>query len=350
MADHGDLQSAFDNGFFQAACQDVLRIVSVLSLDSTHITKPESMKSTAVNFQERLVFFGRFLYMVFIKGFTPTVFELLPFRLWQVLTITIYFYRLIFLPFYLRLTGYAKYTSWNKLGSNQPKEGSDEARTLKAVPLTRVANLAAVDFADPKFQTFVTKLHGFTAHLSPHSQSPGNPFIHNGFPGNFFDHLVGVYKILLVWQQPQYVVRAGLFHSVYGTFDYRYSLYDLRDGRSALRYLVGPGAEELAFAICTSDRIGLLRDLSIAMYGQDGAKQLLGGGPSTEDHRAIAADDHPRLLATLTQDGFAVRNHITQKKHVLPADFFAQFVMVMIADFMEQVKQQPNSVTRNHSI
>lgn len=78
------------------------------------------------------------------------------------------------------------------------------------------------------------------------------------FPGNFFDHLIGVYKILLCWQQPQYVVRAGLFHSMYGTFDYRYSMFDLRHGRKELQDLIGPGAEEIAFVICTSDRLSLL--------------------------------------------------------------------------------------------
>jgi hypothetical protein len=40
MADIGDIQSSFDNAFFQTACQDVLRIVSVLSLDSTDVTRP----------------------------------------------------------------------------------------------------------------------------------------------------------------------------------------------------------------------------------------------------------------------------------------------------------------------
>ncbi len=76
--------------------------------------------------------------------------------------------------------------------------------------------------------------------------------------GNFLDHLNGVYKILRAWKQPLYVCHAGMFHSVYGTYDYRTSQYfDLRrGGRAELRAAIGPAAEELSFAICTSDRLG----------------------------------------------------------------------------------------------
>jgi hypothetical protein len=46
---------------------------------------------------------------------------------------------------------------------------------------------------------------------------------------------------VLAWHQPQYVVRGGVFHSVYGTFDYRAGCYDLKDGRQQLIDLIGPG-------------------------------------------------------------------------------------------------------------
>ena len=38
----------------------------------------------------------------------------------------------------------------------------------------------------------------------------------------------------------------------------------------------------------------------------------------------------------MTAEGFPVRNHITQTIHVLSPDLFAQFAIVMCADFMEQ--------------
>ena len=158
---------------------------------------------------------------------------------------------------------------------------------------------------------------------------------------------MGVYKILAAWKQPRYVVRAGMFHSVYGTFDYRFSLFDLRKGRSSLSGLIGDSSEEIAFAICTSDRLGLLMDLMKAMYGKDyvqtlskfGNSTAASSSPSSSDVASADRDGNPlpELKGRLTSEGFPVRNHITQQVHVLPAEFFAHFVIVMIADFMEQV-------------
>lgn len=292
--------------------------------------------------------------MVFIKGFTPTVFDVLPYWFWRLLTTAIFLYRLFLLPFWLRMTGYLRYADWSDIGSRQPVKGSLEAKPLKSVDLVSETNLSDVDFADPDYELFITKLYGFTTHLSPHSQCPPNPFTHNGFPGNFFDHLTGVYKILLAWRQPRYVVRSGLFHSVYGTFDYRFSLYDLRQGREPLRALIGPGAEELSFAICTSDRIGLLHRLAVRMYGHVASMTLDGSSASLEwmygdkAGQAAASDckggsfvgrdgsTYPKLVSRLGPEGFPVQNHITQEMHMLSPDLFAQYGMVMLADFMEQ--------------
>ena len=354
MADIGDVLSTSENGFFRTACNDVLRIVSVLSLDSTDVRKPRIKVSVLQNIYEKTIYLGRFFYMVFIKGFTPTVFDILPYWFWRMLTTGIFLYRLFLLPFWLRATGYLKYTDWSTLGSLQPHKDSPLAKPLKKVDMITEKNLSAVDFADPDYEKFITQLYKFTTHLSPHSQCT-NPFMHNSFPGNFFDHLTGVYKVLIAWNQPQYVVRAGLFHSVYGTFDYRYSLYDLRDGRKPLQTLIGPASEELAFAICTSDRIGLLHRIAIKMYGHVASMSLDGSSSSLEwlygdhstaedkartqqDNMGTAADGstYPRLIGKLGPEGFSVQNHITQQFHTLSPDLFAQYGIVMLADFMEQ--------------
>lgn len=352
MADIGDVLATSENGFFRAACNDVLRIVSVLSLDSTDVRKPRHKVSALQNAYEKTVYLGRFFYMVFVKGFTPTVFDILPYWFWRLLTTTIFLYRLFILPFWLRMTGYLKYADWSDIGSKQPPKESDEAKPLKRVDMSTTTNLSKCDFADPDYEKFVKQLYKLTTHLSPHSQCT-NPFTRDSFPGCFFDHLTGVYKILYAWKQPRYVIRAGMFHSVYGTFDYRYSLYDLRDGREPLRSLIGPGAEELAFAICTSDRIGLLHRIAIQMYGHVASMSLddsssslewLYGGHSSAEDKAqsggtiTAADGtkHPKMIGKLGPEGFMVQNHITQKFHQLSPDLFAQYGLVMLADFMEQ--------------
>lgn len=346
MSDLADFQKTFENRFFHIACQDVVRIVSVLSLDSTDIRTPPYKQTYLQYTYDKLIFFIRFLYMIFIKGFTPTVFDVLPYTLWKVLTIVIYVYRLTVVPIWLRFTGYARYTQWIDLGKKQPPLSTIDSTDLtpisaslqvyKDIDLTKTDRLAKVQFGDSQYETFLQVLYQRTTHLSPHSQSPGNIFTmsYNGFPGNFFDHLTGVYKILLAWQQPRYLLRAGLFHSVYGTYDYRYCIFDLtQNGRKDLSQLIGEDCEEIVFVLCTSDRIGLLQDLYLAMYGKDATLDQ-----TSNNHKYSAPDGnpYPKLIGELTEDGFPVRNHVTQKIHAIPSDLFAQFILVTIADFMEQ--------------
>ena len=50
----------------------------------------------------------------------------------------------------------------------------------------------------------------------------------------------------------------------------------------------------------------------------------------------IDGNAYPPLLGELTDRGFPVRNHITQRVHFLPPAFFAHFVVVFAADFMDQ--------------
>jgi hypothetical protein len=243
-----------ESGFFKTACRDAERIVSILSLESTDLTKPRNQNSWYQNFSEKCTFFSRFFYMVFYKGFTPTIFDLLPFPVWYALTLSVYGYRFTILPIYLKLCGYGKYANWNSpaLGSLQPKPHEIKF-SLPKLSLSTRNRLSEHNYGDSDFEIMVLCLYNKTTHLSPHSQSPGNPFV-EGFPGNFLNHLIGVYKILVAWKQPVYVTRAGLFHSVYGTFDYRGGCFDLRDGRSPLQNLIGPvsatGACELLFGSC----------------------------------------------------------------------------------------------------
>lgn len=80
------------------------------------------------------------------------------------------------------------------------------------------------------------------------------------------------------------------------------------------------------------------------MYGAEAAKKSLSGSLVAPDHtsaadtaRAINGNPYPPLIGnTMSEQGFPVRNHITQSVHILPASFFAQFCIVMIADFLEQ--------------
>jgi hypothetical protein len=80
-------------------------------------------------------------------------------RFWKLLTVLIFLYRLLLLPYWLRLTGYARYTDWSDLGSKQPAKSAPEAQPLAKVPLTSESSISTVDFGDPQYELFLSKLY-----------------------------------------------------------------------------------------------------------------------------------------------------------------------------------------------
>jgi len=78
--------------------------------------------------------------------------------------------------------------------------------------------------------------------------------------GTFKDHLLGVWRVLAGWQQPEHVCRLGLFHSVYSNSFVRMALFSTdRDAdRRRLADLIGDEAERLVHAFCIIDRNELL--------------------------------------------------------------------------------------------
>jgi len=59
-------------------------------------------------------------------------------------------------------------------------------------------------------------------------------------------HLVGTWRILKAWGLPSTVCDAGLFHSVYGTENFR-EVAVLSDERRLVEQLIGQRAEQLAY-------------------------------------------------------------------------------------------------------
>lgn len=73
----------------------------------------------------------------------------------------------------------------------------------------------------------------------------------------------------------------------------------------------------------------MIQDLNYAMYGMKNIP--LNGKSEGDDGNPL-----PPLISRLSAEGFRVRNHITQQYHVFPPHLFAQFIVVVCADFMEQ--------------
>ena len=98
--------------------------------------------------------------------------------------------------------------------------------------------------------------------------------------GTFYDHLLGVWRILAAWRQPPEVCRLGLMHSVYSNSFVRMKVFDAEHaaGREAVRRLIGDEAERLVHLFCTIRREELLLLLGDAEVPVDGIEvgSLLG--------------------------------------------------------------------------
>lgn len=66
-------------------------------------------------------------------------------------------------------------------------------------------------------------------------------------------HLRGTYFLLKKWDNPEYLCLAGLFHSVYGTQDFKELPISL-ENRVKVRNVIGSDAEKLVYYFCIQDR------------------------------------------------------------------------------------------------
>src|SRR5437660_4179946 len=71
------------------------------------------------------------------------------------------------------------------------------------------------------------------------------------------DHLCGTAAIVSRWEQPDWLVRAALIHSVYGTEAYDQQLIDPGRRREVVA-VAGEPAERLAYLFCVTPRRPLL--------------------------------------------------------------------------------------------
>jgi len=329
--------------FFQLACEDMARFTSMISFDSDDIVKPRHTQGVLTSVYAHLKYFQKAGYLVVFGGFVPYYFKVLPFKLFQVWSILNNIWRKKVLSPLLRLLGYGKVCSWDNekaLKSLTLDPSSADARPYPSTDLTVSTPLAAMQCADPELCKLTEVLCKKGAISAPHSQATPNPFtavkqilFGKNFPGNFFDHLVGVWKALAAWDQPQYVCRGGFFHSVYGTNQYRAGLWTYYQ-RDELSSIIGTAPEEIAFLICTAERSDLCHTFTELMYGKSGGKiRPLACRKSFLD---FYKDPNNTMVATLPEEGIDVTNHITGCTHRMAPRVVAAFTIVMICDFLEQ--------------
>lgn len=262
-------------------------------------------------------FLTNWVSVLFLYGFSPAWAQLLPsMRLWWLMTGIIYVYRLTIYPVLMWISGTARHAKWIELGAKEHANSELQPYRADALAVTDPAN---TDAADPDLSRLIAALRARKVQLCPHSAFLILNLGPKGFEANFFNHLIGVWKALAAWGQPRHICRGGLFHSVYGTQDFRKGFFSLKE-RDQLQQLIGTAAEELVFLTCTADRVMMFRDLQKAMKQQD-----------------------------TISEGFWVRNGITRQRYFVPAPLFAAWCMVVLADFMEQGVNHPGEATFNYS-
>ncbi len=300
--------------FFQNACQDTARMTSFLAMDSrdikpTGLTEEEEAaldRAWTSNYYKLL--FG-YHFKTMITAVMPT--RVLGFAARTVLNPLIDAWRYLGAPALARAKGYGPYMGWDNAGfGTSDFTPYDLEQPYPFLQLTSTNTRLAALGMDDKVQRCFEEIYNRGTAVLPHSfDNKLNPDNHD-MKGNFYDHLCGTWKALVAWEQPRYVCLGGLYHSVYGTMDYRLPLFNL-DQRDLVRSLIGGPAEEISFLLCMADRGRMFGMLE---------KAIEEGGPN----------------AKLPKEGFEMQNHMTKEIMMIPPRLFANFIVVCSSDLLDQ--------------
>lgn len=132
---------------------------------------------------------------------------------------------------------------------------------------------------------------------------------HTGFAA-FDEHLQGVQAVLRGWNSPDYLTKAGLFHSIYGTEGFQGFALPLSE-RGGVQSLIGENAERLSWIFCMADRTDV--DQSALTWTPTSC---------SSDRRYV----------------FRSRPELGRFELVLDRDEWLDFIELTLADWLEQVE------------
>eukprot|EP01039_Chlorochromonas_danica_P009533 gene9533-10537_t len=329
MVDYMDLQRLFSNTTYHFVLAFILRTLSIIHIERLQDMplEEEDDGRHCLSFLSRLSVLYKLFRRIMLSKIRP---DFLNSRdgyfcilFWKILTSCLLLYYLFLLPLWFQCLGYRCYARWDAdLGSKQPSSLSP--RRMKSgkqqLGLPRTPRLTRSSSFDTRYEELLPQLYRGLAMTS------GQSFL--GRETKVVEHLTNVHRILCAWRQPEHLLHAGLFHCIYGTpLISTRILIRLHEGRNELREIIGEAAEELVYAFCTCNRLVLVRDLIVSMYGYDAVLTML---------RAPVELPHPPLIGALTSRGYPVHNYLTNQVQTFPADFFAQFSLLFVAHLMEQ--------------
>ncbi|XP_047972597.1 uncharacterized protein LOC125215270 [Salvia hispanica] len=162
--------------------------------------------------------------------------------------------------------------------------------------------------------------------------------------GSFLDHLIGVYRILKLWNAPDAVCLCGLFHSAYSNSYVNLAIFPPSStGRDTVRGHVGAAAERLIHLFCVVPRQSLIHDLLLFRYADSeliehlrsseiSIEKLRGGGEVGDDEIWRS-----KLRSICPAEGMTVKHIKTGEDLVISRRLVATFLMMTIADFSDQL-------------
>lgn len=149
--------------------------------------------------------------------------------------------------------------------------------------------------------------------------------------GTFYEHLLHVYQILKLWGASDAVALFGLFHSSYSNSYVNLAIFAPDVDRSVLRGLIGDEAEELVHIFCIVPRQELIFDRILHTLTDD---DLVAGLKQYQGASAKGAHEKRRLF--VPKEGIVVKHIRTGEDVVLPRRLVALFILLTMADFIDQ--------------
>jgi len=129
--------------------------------------------------------------------------------------------------------------------------------------------------------------------------------------GTFKEHLFHVWRILKVWEQPDYVARCGLYHSAYSNSYVNLAIFKEHEDRDKVRETIGNDAENLVYLFCRVNRHELVFD------------RLLNGIPNDED-------------LVVPKEGMTLKHITTGEPIHLSREIIGQMLIMTMADLADQ--------------
>ncbi|KAG6425591.1 hypothetical protein SASPL_116032 [Salvia splendens] len=161
---------------------------------------------------------------------------------------------------------------------------------------------------------------------------------------SFFDHLLGVYRTLKLWNAPQAVCLCALFHSAYSNSYVNLAIFPPSPtGRDTVRGHVGAAAERLIHLFCVVPRHSVTHGLLLSRYSDSelvedlrlsaiSIEKLRGGGEVGEDEIW-----RNKIRSIIPPEGVSVKHIKTGEDIQLSRRLVATFLLMTIADISESL-------------